>query len=285
MKKNEIIYCKAINQKVNKLYHCPDYTCSQCLKLSPPKVVKKQKATLPERKGAKRKDPSKIELFFLYDKVQALKRSQQYQKDYKDYKQRQSKNPTTQFILSSSYIEPYISEEEKRLCRKYDIPFLFVPDKDTDIIARIDSRSLSSYFGNPVTPVNPYPGLEEAPMPEAGPCFLANRYHFLLVDLKQPQKALENAFRNIVKELRGYEALKDNPKEQKKKRRPFSVDKWKVYDLYQKGMNLSRITQKLYNKKKLSPAYNEEDKRFYSRVKRAYREADNIVKAVDKHSK
>jgi len=194
--KNEIIHCKAINQKINKLYRCPDYTCNQCPELNLSKNIRRQKATLPERKETK-KVSSKTELLSLYDKVQALKRSKQYRNDYKHY---QSKNSTTQIIHFSSYIEPVISEEEKRLCWKYGIPFLFDPDKDIDDIFRacIDTQIFSSFFGNPVTPVNPYFGLKETPMPKAGPCFLGNRYHFLLVDLKQPQKTLEKAFREVI---------------------------------------------------------------------------------------
>jgi len=89
----------------------------------------------------------------------------------------------------------------------------------------------------------------------------------------------------LIRELRGYKVIKNSLKEEKKKRRPFIVDKWAVWDLHQKGMNLSQITKKLYNKKKLSPAYNEEDKLLNSRVRRAYQETDNIMKAVDKRNK
>ena len=293
----DIIYCPVKKGKVNKQWYCPDYTCDQCPGLEKKKLEESKKETkkkAPSEHCKKDKKRQPLQTLSLYDRLQALKRLDQYRKDYARYKEKHLTSSDLDIVIFSPYIEPHLSKEAKWLCQKYDIPFPFDPDLEIseDSISfppnpyqkqeinkevpkiRLD-KIRSSYYSNPVIPVDPYP------TPKISPAIINNRYLFLLVDLKQPQKTLESAFKEVIKELKGYNSIASILKKEKKQR-PFIVDKWKVYDLTLEGKNLSQITKELYNKKELSPAYSKEDMSLYLQVKRAFQKAKTIIEAVSK---
>ncbi|MGO9146117.1 MAG: hypothetical protein ACLQDF_07090 [Desulfomonilia bacterium] len=104
----------------------------------------------------------------------------------------------------------------------------------------------------------------------------------LRINLTMSDDDLCDAFKKFIREQ------KDIAKEHLKGRRskPKKYDPWKIYDLHHTyGLSLLEIARKLEGVDPLpgekSPVYNEEQWPSYQRVRRAYKKAERMIKAVE----
>jgi len=99
---------------------------------------------------------------------------------------------------------------------------------------------------------------------------------YLKVNIRDTKENLLENFKRIIYEYK--ELLSEEPS---KKNRGTRFDPWKIYDMYKKEPNFSRIAKKLSGINE-NPSYNSVVKKYYKAVKNAYKQACQMIELVSK---
>ncbi len=217
------------------------------------------------------------------DRIQALKRSPAYRKDYEKYDAYRRKNNIEDCFLHD-YLAPLckVSIKGQELCRKYKIPYPYNPDGKIEILPNADneaevqsgSKFKSLEKGIKIPSVLPIPILNASDGKQVFG-LVDNQYLKITIDLSRPQSVI---LQDIAKLCQYYKTQIDT----KKRDKDSSLDCWEIYDQVkeQSKKNLLRIAKSKY-KFTENPAYCEKAASHNERVKRAYAKAQRLIQEFE----
>lgn len=207
------------------------------------------------------------------DRIQALKRSTKYRKDYKKYDEyRRKNNIVDSFLLDNFAPLCRISEEGQKLCAKYKIPFPFNPDGEVEVLP--GSQTIPLERGISVPSVLPMPIRKTKDGKQVFGLF-DKRYLNISIDMTRLKKEI---FQDIEKLCQYYKTQIDD----KKRNKSASLNCWDIYDKVkgQKSKSVLLVAKGFYGFTK-NPAYCEEAMNCYKLVKRAYEKAERLMREFE----
>lgn len=207
------------------------------------------------------------------DRIQALKLSAKYHKDYEEYAEYREKNKIvdTCCINLNRFFPVYtISREGQKLCRKYKIPYPFNPCFEIAVLP-----------GNQIIPLErgiTFPSvlpIQLRKTKEGKQVFglIDNQYLNVTIDLTRPA---DDIHQDIKRLCQHYKTMIVG----RKRNKDSDIDHWEIYrfveDQRRTGEeNFQTIVDCFYEKRKLS--YHIEQKSFYMLVRRAYEKAKRLM--------
>lgn len=242
----ELIYCNDSKRKILK-GECYNDRLSQACKTCPNKPQPKQRTQEP------RKKPHPIRIS-REDRLMAIKRNDEFKRDYAELlKLREMGNKDLvfqkAFEIFKKWGEPWEAIEKAELYSRKEGFFLSVIP-----VIKIDREPIRNFVSGD------------------GETSDIGEYLYLEVDIKNyPVNKLVNDFEKVIKRCKKILADKSRDRE-------FTLDYWQVWDMHQEGKPLAQITRELYNVQG-HPEYDDWSD-FYKKVGRAYKKAEDIMKAI-----
>jgi hypothetical protein len=209
------------------------------------------------------------------DRMEALKRSEQYRKDYEEYEKWGIEKGINEAIVVDAF-EQKMSGKTKILCAKYHIPFPIDPDR-TEIY---DPNwkvigSMKEEMKTPAVKVN------RARLGES------EKYSHslwdgqfvtmqLTIDTSKTQQDIEDEFRVLYQYL-----LTQGPGKKRSPRTGVTyqgkeIDHWLVFDMMKEKKNKSRVMKELFGITE-NPTYDKESRARYNQVDRYYKKALRLL--------
>ena len=219
------------------------------------------------------------------DRIQAIKNSSSYRKDYERYVKKREQDGEADLKMGPPWDARNLrSKAGKRLCKKWGLLYPIAPDAPLVpfMPEKMKSEDLEPWMVEAaVYPVS-FPtedDLKDATtMTEIQGQKVITHLSgklCLLIDTDYPPSMLMHALQEFV------EHFSEQTKERSGK--PME-DPWKIYSLHQQGMNLLQITHMLHGVSR-QPAYDNESDYHYRRVSRAYSKALRMIEFVEKASR
>jgi hypothetical protein len=243
-------------------------------------------AAIPHFKlsGTQQREVAHMKISFR-DRIQAIKNSKVYQKDYQLYvKKREQARDYDEKIGPPWDPRNHLSTAGKRLCLKWGLLFPVHPDAPLEPFRdiKMPSTDLEAWMIDGAAYPVSFPTEDEL----ENPSHKAENYgqkvitHLngklcLLVDTSWPPDMIMDVLWKFINHY---------VKENKGRINSTEEDPWKIYEMYQKTKNLLEVTRELYGISEL-PAYDYEADKYYKRVKRAYLKALKMIDYVEKEAK
>jgi hypothetical protein len=233
------------------------------------------------------------------DRMQAIKHSKVYQKDYQQYVKKREQDVDLDAKIGPPW-DPriHLSTAGKRLCRKWGLQFPMAPDSHLEPVyypaaenpcVEVDYSKLERAADCPAWMIDgvaypvSFPTDDELKKPSSIGVANSGGYKVvthvngklcLLIDISYPSDMIMDVLREFINHYaQETEERRGVPKE----------DPWRIYLMYHKGMNLLKITTALHGVSK-QPAYDQEADTPYRRVSRAYSKALRMIKSVEKEA-
>jgi len=223
-----------------------------------------------------------------WDKLQALKHSTQYRKDYLTWYEESDTVgsifiiPTTAFDKEQGEsVEPHdpriglgalvnLPEPSKKLCNKYNLRMPINPNTPPNGYELIDVDLPIKYFAvwELMNDFKEYSWREI--VSQKLKTYIGDKL-VLMIQRDYPRDQLRQYFETILEMY-----IKEDTGRLKKSK----VDPWEVYEMKEKGLNYSQITRELFNIKG-NPSLDPEIEAPYKQVKRAYEKAKAMIKHVE----
>lgn len=251
-----------------------------------------------------------------YDRIQALRHSSQYRTDYYTYlkekaDEKKKDDYRPDFIIGSPRFErKTLSKAALKLCKKYNLIYPLNPEenekkewektwvelfahKPISLLAPASEwESLTGYCSKAVIE-NEEKVIKEIPAFDT--ITHINGKLVLMIDLSYPGDYIRDEFEKYLNEWlekrwheeKGVERKGSKPTQVRKKGR--KIDKWAVYKIKTKNPQKSygRIAKELFPPEveggKIMPQYISENE--IKQIQRAYKEAYEIIKIIEKPSK
>jgi hypothetical protein len=221
------------------------------------------------------------------DRIQALKRSKMYQRDYEQYLEKSKKQNKSKLDIFVKY--PYRSaktnDESKKkymhylrsaatekLCRKYGLTYPFNPssplEEEEGILLAVELFNYWIFRKR----VERNPRLKEALAAIAQELASYQEGRLLLfVDTNFSKDEIKSKFNEILNErIRPY----------KKRITTSEYDMWQIYDLKEQKTSLAEINR-IIAKPDLRPQHKERAEADYKRIKNAYKKAKEIIHQIE----
>ena len=210
------------------------------------------------------------------DRIQALKRSLKYRRDYKKYDEYREKHGIEDIYLMNS-IAPLrnVSPRGQKLCQKYDIPNPFNPDEDFQVLP-----------GNQIIPLAKgikIPAVLSVPLKKkktGEQVFGLKDVRYLRADiditrnLKDIKKSISDLYHYYSKQIKEDKrnTVIDLPK---------GITIWNVYDMkHSHNKTTIQIVKDVF-KIKDSPSYNKVAKSKRSKIDRAIKKAKDLIHEIE----
>jgi len=210
------------------------------------------------------------------DRVEALKRSEKYRKDFEEYEAWRIQQGIDECVVVDAF-EQKMSEKAKALCNKYHLPFPLHPEKtmihdfDGNVVGymekdgkapaiKIDFARLEKRKGrSPVAWDNDFLTIQ------------------LRIDTSQTQKQIVDEFSARYEHL----LLQKLGKKKRSSRTSLTyqgkeIDHWLVFDMMKEKKNLAKVMKEFFGITK-NPTYDKEAKARYEPVRRFYQKALNLM--------
>lgn len=209
------------------------------------------------------------------DRIEALKRSKKYRKDYKEYEADRIKQGFNEYG-SIDIFEQQMSEKARSLCDKYHIPYPINP-KETAI--HDPSGKVVGQVGvddnTPAIRVNRARLGEDTTyghVKQDGKFITIQ----ITIDTSKTQEQIEDEFKNLYKHL-----FTQGPKKERSPRTYLryqgkKIDHWLVYDMVEKGESPSSIMKKFFGVTE-KPSLDEKAMARYKQIKRYYDKAVSLI--------
>lgn len=212
------------------------------------------------------------------DKIQALRRSEQYKNDFDAYLKERGDSVDV-YVGSPVDCNIKLSKAGKKLCSKYN---LFFPYDPVQPYSEDDS-----WYTSPIVTSLDHPRKWRTKRALGWYSSDEKRYtHIngklvLMIDLDKTYSKGQT-----IEAVDAY--LKRWKTDNKERTKGKPLDKWKIFDMKNnEGKNLLEITRKIYGFKKHSdnlPAYNDKVNKLHQRTVRAYRKAKAIITLIENPS-
>jgi hypothetical protein len=218
------------------------------------------------------------------DRIQAIKHSTIYLKDYQRYVKMRDKAGDIDIKIGSPW-DPrkQLSKAGKRLCKKWGLGWPIAPDaplhprncKTMELVADVPPWVIDGA----VYPVS-FPTEDELKNPshvtKCGRDVVThlNKKLCLLIDTSWPPDMIVDVLREFINHY-----ILEN----KGNIKQTEGDPWKIYELFRHGKNLLEITRDLYGVTG-QPAYDTNAAMYYRRVDRAYKKALKMIAYVEKEA-
>ncbi len=208
----------------------------------------------------------------LWDRLQAVRRSSTYKRDYEVYLQAVTASREQDVIIIKENGYPMIhsqSDAGRRLCQRYKIPFVIKPD---------DSDAPS--------PFRTFPPVMEVPRRRQGKMIYGpdeSGYITVKIDSEAPMEEIEKWLKIIRTD---YEKLRGQTKKERDKgvlTLPNGIDIWDVYDRYVREKNFTKVAREVFNVTG-HPTYDDHVKARLETIRRAYKQAVRRIKEVTPHT-
>ncbi len=218
------------------------------------------------------------------DRIQAIKFSPLYRKDYQQYVKQRDKDGEFDLKIGSPW-DPrrYLSTAGKWLCQKWGLHYPIGPDAPVEPYkpVKMPSSDLKQWMiDGAVYPVS-FPIEDELKKPtlfgsggQKVVTHLSGKL-CLLIDTSLPP----NMIMDVLKEFIEYHVKKTKGRSKETKEK-----QWEIYTLYQKKKNLLKIAQELHGFSEV-PSYDQDADKYYRRVERAYKKALKMIACVEKEAK
>ncbi|MBN2282745.1 MAG: hypothetical protein JXO48_02535 [Deltaproteobacteria bacterium] len=207
----------------------------------------------------------------LYDKLQALKRSEKYRKDYDEYLSKKTGDDALVGSLLDHSIK--LSKAGRTLCDKYGLRFPINPDTPIDgdnfpIECFPEIDSLITYLDPP----EKWHETLSTSVDNDNLYTHINGKLVLMVDTSRSYGELLEAFKLLLKRW---------GQESSSRVKTSSIDIWHVYDEVEKNhRNQLQVMRKLFDITRL-PAYDGKADAYYKQVRKAYEKAKKIIEFVE----
>lgn len=216
----------------------------------------------------------------LEDRIQALKRSSKYRKDYEIYDEYRHENG----IIDSCILDKitpifHISPKGKKLCDKYKIHFPFDPDGEIEFLP-----------GSQIIPVSQINMPSVLPLPikkiKSGEnIFGLKERRFLCVSIDMTQDK-----ETIIKELSELYAKYSQQAKMGRRRRDTTIvymkkflSHWDVYDKFESNQSYHQIAEELLGRG-IVPSKDREGKSYIDRIRLAHKKALRQIEEVEELS-
>jgi hypothetical protein len=213
------------------------------------------------------------------DRIEALKRSEKYRKDYEEYEKWRIEHDTTEYGVLDTF-EQKMSDKAEALCEKYRIPFP-IPPKDTmifgpneEVLGGIEERTKTPAIRVRRRKLGNNEGYGH--VTQEGQFITVQ----ITIDTSKTQEQVEYEFKTLYKHLLSQGSGR--------KRRPRTsltyqgkeIDHWFVFDKMTEKKNLSSVMKEFFSITK-NPTYNKEAKARYEQVRRYYQKALNLMREFE----
>lgn len=217
------------------------------------------------------------------DRIQAIKSSKAYQKDYQRYVKKRDQDGEEDLKLGPPW-DPYnhLSTAGKQLCEKWGLQRPIAPDSPVEPFKPVGMPSedlVAWMLDGAVYPVS-FPIEDELKKPtlfDSGGQKVVTHLNgklCLLIDTSCPSDMTMDVLREFVYHY---------AKETKDREGNPTAKPWEVYSMHQSGMNLWEITKIRFNVSARPVEDNESDSR-YQQVKRAIFKAKRMIAFVEQEA-
>jgi|Deesub1362A_J573_1020465.scaffolds.fasta_scaffold00319_14 hypothetical protein len=203
------------------------------------------------------------------DRIQALKRSSKYRKDYKKYEDYLKKKGIIDYSLIDIITPIFkLSSEGHKLCKKYKILYPFNPDNPPKNGTDTAKISMPAVFPLPLRVKRSgehFFGLEDA------------RFLNVKIDISRTlsdiQKDIKTLYHSYSKQIKV-------PKRNRDLDLPKGKTIWDIYDMRKQGKTILQITKDIFRITE-SPSNDAIAKSKYRIIERAYNKAKKLIKEAE----
>jgi len=236
-----------------------------------------------ERKG--NNEPERPLKISPYDKVQALKHSKKYAEDYRRF----IKDRGEEYHILHGSPEAFpqvsnLSESAKELCKKYNLRYPIDPNEPVKEW-EIDYLYPVISFLDPPESWRDIEHINWTGDPKEAIVTYVNGKLVVMIDTAHTREKIKQTLDDFLDMIAHYRGERTGGRD-----REIVFDKWRVYRMHEKeGKNLLQITRELvpefyHNDITDFPTYNKDVDAHYRRVRRAYKKAHQIIKAMEEPS-
>ncbi len=210
------------------------------------------------------------------DRIEALKRSEKYRKDFEEYEAWRIEQGIDEIVVVDAF-EQKMSEKAKDLCNKYRIPFPIHPER----------TMIHDFDGNVVGYMKKD---DKAPATKIDFARLGKRKGYsgvawdndfltiqLRIDTSKTQKQIVDEFSALYEYLL---LIKFGKKKRSSKTsltyQDKEIDHWVVFDMMRQKNNLSKVMKELFGITE-NPTYNRKAMSLYKQVQRRYNKALRLM--------
>jgi hypothetical protein len=206
----------------------------------------------------------------LRDRLFALKWSKKYKADYDRYEEYRQQNGVLDSFATDggpSVSAFTVSEEGKKLCSKYGIPYPFSPyGDDLPDEIRIDLDIPAAVVAQTI------PGTLADVMPSG------TKLQFMIeIDTTKSETRIIEEFVELYRRLKDIAMMA----EREGRETSSTPDDWKIYALHRQGKSMAQIRRDMFGIKE-HPAYDREADRYHHQIKRAIEKAEKLLNEFDR---
>ena len=214
----------------------------------------------------------------LEDRIQALKRSDRYRKDYKKYDEYRRKHRIIDSCIIDGFTATFtVSPEGKKLCRRYKIPYPFDPDQDIAVLP--GNQFLPLEKGMKIPSIFPIP-LKITKQGEQTFGLEHGKYLHVAIDIDQNLDTLKKDLQRLREIYSRKQQQDERDRDTALENNGKSLTIWEIYDKVHKDKKAKvQITREFFDVQG-SPGY-EFNQSLYKQVKEAYNKAAKLIESVN----